>query len=126
MASAEREAAGLAYVCTNIAELRDTLHDDGADPASILNRLLAAVRDGTAVTQLLDQVHRAAQQAGDELGIYGEYEQNRGPEAVGTERMEIVFLCPLKKCMGRSFDEVKQFPPRCSVDGVELVRHRLS
>jgi hypothetical protein len=83
------------------------------------------VRNGEAVTQLLEEAHRAVLQAGDALGVYGEYEQDRGPEAALTDQMEIVFRCPLGKCMGRSFDEVKQFPPRCSVDGAELVRDRL-
>jgi hypothetical protein len=118
--SEAREAAGLAYVCANLGDLRATLDEDGA---SALERLLAALRSGTAITPLLDELHLAVQRAGDALGIYGE--QDRGLEAVGTERMEIVFRCPLEKCTGRPFDEVTEFPPLCSVNGAELIRDRL-
>jgi hypothetical protein len=126
MATSEREASGLAYVCANASDLRSILEEKCPDSAPVLESVLAAVRDGKAVTQLLDELHQALQRAGDELGVYGEYGgQDRGPEAAGTERMEIVFRCPLKKCMGRPFDEVTQFPPHCSVSGAELIRDRL-
>ena len=123
MSSAAQEAAGLAYVCANLGDLRAALDDDGTDPDSVVERLLAALRGGSAVTALLDELNLAVRQAGDALGIYGQ--QDRGLEAVGTEQMEIVFRCPLGKCTGRSFDEVADFPPHCSVNGAELIRDRL-
>lgn len=123
LVSAAQEAAGLAYVCANLGELRAILGDDGEDPASVLERLLAALRSGETVTQLLEEAHRAMQRAGDALGIYGQ--QDRGAAAIGTERMEIVFRCPLGKCTGRPFGDVASFPPLCSVNGTELVRDRL-
>jgi hypothetical protein len=126
MATSEREAAGLAYVCANLTSIRGDLQRDGVDPALVLEPLLAAVRDGKPVTELLEAVHQAVQRAGDSLGIFGYYGvQYRGPGAVGTEPMEIVFRCPLGKCMGRQFAEVTQISPHCSVSGAELVRERL-
>jgi hypothetical protein len=119
-----RDAAGLAYVCTHLDELRQVLHDDGHDAGSVLALLLAALRDGKPVAQPLEDVHQAVQRAGDELGIYGEH-RTRSAEAVGVAPAEIVFRCPLGKCLGRSFDEVAQFPPHCVVNGAELVRDRL-
>ena len=123
MVTAAQEAAGLAYICTNLSELRAILGDDGKDPASVLERLLGGLRSGETVTQLLEEAHRALQHAGDALGIYGQ--QDRGAGAIGTERMEIVFRCPLGKCTGRPFGDVASFPPLCSVNGTELVRDRL-
>jgi hypothetical protein len=118
-----RAAAALAYVCTHLDELSEILHDDGNDAGSVLGVLLAALRDGEPVAQPLDQVNEAVQKAGDELGIYGERRRSAG--AVGLVPTVTVFRCPLGKCLGRSLDEVTEFPPRCAIDNAELVRDRL-
>ena len=68
MVTAAQEAAGLAYICANLGELRAILGDDGKDPASVLERLLGGLRSGETVTQLLEEAHRALQRAGTRLG----------------------------------------------------------
>ncbi|GLV99151.1 hypothetical protein ADK52_12170 [Streptomyces sp. WM6372] len=124
--AAARTAAGLAYVCGNLAELRGTL---GADPSGPLPRLEAVIRTGPAqggpdLAALLDDVHSALQVAGDALGVYGQSDF-RGVDAAGVESLEIVYRCPLRVCNGRDEDEITEFPARCSVSGRELPREAL-
>ena len=65
------------------------------------------------------------QAEGDVLGIYGH--SARAPvDAVGVESLEVVYRCPLRKCRGRTDDEVEEHSPRCSISGAALIREHLA
>ncbi|GAB7186770.1 hypothetical protein ATKI12_6601 [Kitasatospora sp. Ki12] len=121
-----RIAAGLAYVCGHLDEIRATLGDDGTDASAPLPRLLTAIQASPRqdVANLLDALHAAVQAAGDAPGVYGQADL-RGIDAVGVESLEIVYRCPLRVCSGRDESELTQFPPRCSISGQELPRESL-
>jgi hypothetical protein len=123
-----RIAAGLAYVCGHLAELRDDLHDDGSDAASPLRRLVTAMQsdpfDPVGVAGLVETLHIAVVRAtGDPWGIIGH--ANRHGTVAGVAQIEIVYRCPLGRCAGRLRDEVTG-PARCAISGRELLRERLS
>ncbi|WP_063057494.1 hypothetical protein [Nocardia sienata] len=122
---AGRVAAGLAYLCGHLEDIRSVLGDDGADPGSPLNRLLAVVRSGSATGfgVALEAVHTALQARGDARGLYGHH---RSATPIGVRHLEVVYRCPLARCMGRTADEVHDDPPRCALTGRELLRERLS
>ncbi|MFE0135761.1 hypothetical protein ACFWY6_29940 [Streptomyces sp. NPDC059037] len=105
-------------------EIHGTLGAGGSEASAPLQRLLAAVRAGQDVTDLLDAVHAAVQAAGDALGVYGQA-GHRGLDAVGVESLEIVYRCPLRVCSGWDESDAPQFPPRCSISGQELPREYL-
>ncbi|UGT68147.1 hypothetical protein LTT66_34155 [Nocardia gipuzkoensis] len=111
----------MAYVCRNLPEIRSLLRDDGGDPSTPLQRLLARARSGDspAISPLLDAVHSALQQAGDARGIFGNL---RGMAGVGLRPIEIVYRCPNALCTGRQDDEVGAETPRCAVTDRELIR----
>jgi hypothetical protein len=122
---AGRVAAGLAYLCGHLEDLRSILGDDGTDVGMPLHHLLAVVRSGTPsdIGAALDAVHTALQAAGDARGLYGHH---RDPAPIGVHHLEIVYRCPLARCTGRAADEVDGDPPRCALTGRELLRERLS
>src|SRR5450755_986448 len=122
-----RVAFGLAYACGHLAELRQTLQDDGSDPSTPIARLLSACRAGLppaddgknpdrqpSLAELLDDVHAAVQAAGDILGVYV-YDESRSVEPAGVQSLEIVYRCPLNLCAGRSASEVINAHPVCSL-----------
>ncbi|MGS2646643.1 hypothetical protein [Streptosporangium sp. LJ11] len=121
-----RIAAGLAYVCHELALLRAELGDNPA-----LRALPAAARSAETtpkeLVQLLDVVHEAVIRAtGDSWGIYGNLNRHPG-ELPGVESLEIVYRCPLGRCAGRLREEVRTFPPTCDLaDGRRLDRERLA
>ncbi|MFF0490936.1 hypothetical protein ACFYTQ_18105 [Nocardia sp. NPDC004068] len=119
---AGRVAAGLAYLCGHLADVRETLGEDGNEP---LRRLLEVVRSGEAadVGPALDAVHSALRSAGDARGLYG---NQRGIGPVGVRHLEVVYRCPLGRCTGRAAGEIDEDSPRCAVAGRELLRERLS
>ncbi|MFG1798343.1 hypothetical protein [Nocardia sp. NPDC049149] len=114
----------MAYVCRALDEIRSTLGDDGTDPSTPLQRLLAAVHNGDEPTMAvcLDEVHNALQAAADALGIYGNV---RNFQVLGVQGLEVVYRCPIKRCHGRTSAEVDSEPPLCSVNGQELNRDLL-
>ncbi|MBF6229304.1 hypothetical protein IU470_29965 [Nocardia abscessus] len=116
-----RVGGGLAYVCRNLPEIRSLLRDDGGDPSTPLQQLLARTQSGDspAIAPLLDAVHAALQQAGDARGIFGNL---RGMAGVGLRPIEIVYRCPNALCTGRQDDEVGAETPRCAVTDRELIR----
>ncbi len=123
--NAGRVAAGLAYLCGHLEDIRSVLGDDGSDTATPLNRLIAAVHSDSA-TDLggaLDAVHTALQAGGDARGLYGHH---RTPTPIGVHHLEVVYRCPLARCTGRTADEVHDDPPRCALTERELLRERLS
>jgi hypothetical protein len=127
---------GLAYICGHLSEIRADLSDDGADPDTPLQRLLAAIQSRTAqppelsdadsseVAALVDAVHLAVVRAtGDAWGVYGQ--ATRHTTLVGIAPVEIVYRCPLGVCAGRLREEVIG-AARCEVGGGPLRRERLS
>ncbi|MGI5170233.1 hypothetical protein ACQEU3_38355 [Spirillospora sp. CA-253888] len=141
---AEQVANGLAYVCSHLDQVRAALGEavpavgagEGVDALMRMSALLGDQqkpdhrdRDGMTafrqeVAELLDTVHTALQVRGDALGIYG-HETRGGIDAVGVERFDIVYRCPLQMCLGRDETEVSQVSPRCSISGQALIRQRL-
>jgi hypothetical protein len=134
-----RVAFGLAYVCGHLAELRQTLQDNGCDPSTPISRLLRVCRAGPppaddrkntdsqpSLAELLDEVHTAVQAAGDILGVYV-YDESRSVEPAGVQSVEIVYRCPLNLCAGRSAREAVDAHPVCSLGHrlPELLRERL-
>ncbi|TDB91942.1 hypothetical protein E1264_00290 [Actinomadura sp. KC216] len=127
--------AGLAYVCANFGEIRALLEDEGAGETMPLSQLKAALQDRQKpdrqgpsrehVPELLNAVHLAVQARGDVLGVFGYGGFRSVMGADGVESLEIVYRCPLKACAGRDEAEVSEFPPRCSISGVALVREPL-
>ncbi|MGV9633337.1 hypothetical protein ACWDO0_04095 [Nocardia rhamnosiphila] len=122
---AGRIAAGLAYLCEHLEDIRSVLEDDGSDHGTPLNRLLAVVHsDGvTDLGVALDAVHTALQAGGDARGLYGHH---RAATPIGVHHLEIVYRCPLARCTGRTAAEVHDDPPRCALTERELLRERLS
>jgi hypothetical protein len=119
--SADRIAAGLAYVCKEFASLRAVLPDDEQGP---LRRLLAAVRNGEDLAGPLAALHAALLAAGDHLGIWGQRSVTMA--GINTQGpFEFVYLCPLGRCSGRSVDKNTVFPLICAITGQELRRERL-
>lgn len=126
-----QSAAALTHVCTHLDEIRAELHDPGTDPATPLQRLLAALSPGAAtapadLAELLAAVHTALMAAGDPYGIYGDTARIGGGDLIGVETVEIVYRCPLARCTGRMWSEVTEAAPVCSVSGAELLRERLT
>jgi hypothetical protein len=124
-ASVGRVAAGLSYVCGHIDELRAELGDDGTDPGSPLQVLLAAMRSERSAADMatfVEAVHVAVVRAtSDPWGIFGD--SSRGYELVGVDPIEIHYRCPKGLCAGRSRDEVIGVA-RCAVTGQKLLRER--
>jgi hypothetical protein len=125
---AERNAKGLAYVCSHMDEISAALSDDaaGTDGTAALERLRSAMRDGGNLTGPLDDIHHALLRAGDALGVYG---HSRGviPSLPGVETdrpLEIVYRCPADRCP-RADPGPAVSPPVCGFTGETLRRERL-
>jgi hypothetical protein len=121
-AASIRSAVGLANVCRQLDELRELLGDDDAEQ---LSQLLAAVGAGEpdqVVADLLDELSEAVQNAGDMAGIFG-FDTSRG-DAAGLDPLEIIYRCPLRRCMGRAEADHQPF---CAVSPARLplLRERL-
>ncbi|MFE3196319.1 hypothetical protein ACFXHA_45490 [Nocardia sp. NPDC059240] len=126
-----RTRDGLAYLCGNLAEIRQTLDDDGTNPSTPLERLRSAIhgqRDNE-ILPLLDTVHTALQFAGDALGVYGHHGyHSRGPTGLDVAGsggpLEITYRCPIKRCSGRERNEVSESSPHCVLADRKLERDR--
>lgn len=120
-----RIAKALSYVCGHRDELAALLDADDA----ALRDLEAAVRcppvNGVSLTAFLDILHTAVRRAGDPRGVYGGMGRNVTPAGVGD--LDIVYRCPLQRCIGRTSHEVAGGIPRCRFDpaGAALIRERL-
>lgn len=125
--SANRIAAGLAYVCKELASLRAVLPPDKQSP---LEQLLAAVRAGEDLAGPLEALHTALLAAGDPLGVWGHlgvWEQRSVTIAgVNTQQpFEPIYLCPHGRCAGRSADKDTVFPLTCAITGKKLRQEQL-
>ncbi|MEW2353610.1 hypothetical protein [Spirillospora sp. NPDC029432] len=130
-----RREAGLAYVCGRYGEISAVLGGNDTGPFEPLDRLLDVLREwrGTdpdssfeqEADRLLELVHAALVNMGDEYGVYGNAGFRSAIDAAGVEGLEIVYRCPLRLCAGRDEVDVVEFPPRCSVNGAPLPRERL-
>jgi len=61
--------AAVARVCSEEPQMRASL--ERAGDASPLDRLIAAVRDGAELSELLNELHAALQRCGDAVGVFG-------------------------------------------------------
>lgn len=121
-------AAGLAYVCSHLPELRGLLGDDGSESGTPLGRLLAACggsRPAADIAPLLGEVDAALRALTDGMvGVQG-FGEGRGTSWSGLEPLEYVYRCPLGRCTGRLGSEVAEVRPLCAISRRELVRERL-
>jgi hypothetical protein len=126
-------ADAVARVCTDEPDIRACL--ERAGDTSPLDRVIAAVRDGGEVRDLLDALHAALQRGGDALGVYGPNRSGAGyraarPVGLGDPRpVEVVFLCPRGTCSRRWRPDPAappSTPPTCRLhDGEPLCWKRL-
>ncbi|MFE3072568.1 hypothetical protein [Streptomyces sp. NPDC059247] len=119
-------AAGLAYVCTHLGELRELLGDEGADPATPLGRLLAlsgAPGEDPELASLLAEVDSVLRESTD--GMVSLHGFGQGRDGSGLEALEFVYRCPLRRCAGRPGGEVAEARPVCSISRRALLRERL-
>lgn len=119
------QRAALAYVCEQWDFLRAELPIDRIGEPPLLQRLLAAIREGSDLTGPLDALHEAVLASGDALGIYG---STRGVQPVGIEATattEAVYLCPAGRCSRYTWPQSTDDQPRCQVTGKPLRRDSL-
>jgi hypothetical protein len=124
---ADRVAAAIGYVCGHLVEIRDNLADLG--DAAPLDKLLAAVRDGSDPTGPLDRLHKTLQASGDVLGVYVDPSRAVGPRPVGIAPpgpSEVVFLCPHLRCSRYSWPRPGgDAAPACEIDDTPMTPERL-
>lgn len=119
------DADALAYVCDQWSDLRAVLRAHRGTPAAdqTLVSLAQAVLDGSDTTEILRDLHAALRAAGDPLGVFG---HARSAQVVGVDGpYEIVYLCPVNHCSGRSWAAAAAGEPTCAVAGRTLRRERL-
>jgi hypothetical protein len=120
----------MSRVCENIGQIRATLEHGPADGLRRLEELLAALRDGTDPTELLEAVHRALRQAQDAVGVFG---GTRGASVatlagIDADRPgEPVLLCPraVHPCARYAWPEADGTPV-CHVTAAPLRRTTLA
>lgn len=123
---ADRTAAAAGYVCLHSAEIRALLRELG-DPGP-LEDVLAAVRGDADLAEVLDRLHEALQAGGDVLGVYGNADRSAGLRPAGVARpapVELVFLCPHRRCSRYRWPEPGDADPVCEFDGTPMTRERL-
>lgn len=88
---------GIARICASPDDLRQVL-DNSAPLDAVLDLLRSDPGDLASLIGVLDALHSALQQAGDQLGLYGE--AARGvPSGLGPgRRTDVVFHCPQGRC----------------------------
>ncbi|MFE2498395.1 hypothetical protein [Streptomyces scopuliridis] len=127
-----RVAGWLAAVCGRLDEIRRDLRsvpggDDGA-----VERVLAAVRDGTDVAGALDGLHAVLQTGGDPWGLDGYADDGSGLRGIRPDGIarpspgEHVYLCPGDRCARSWWPRRATEPvPECGMSGAALRRKRL-
>lgn len=117
-----REA--VAYVCDELAHIRETLEARTSEGVAPLERVLAALRAGEALAAPLDALHEALLTAGDASGIYG-HPRGLIPRGVSPAMPdEWVLLCPRNQCSRHAWADGPE-APRCRITGQPLRRERL-
>ncbi|WP_328915296.1 MULTISPECIES: hypothetical protein [unclassified Streptomyces] len=124
----------LAYVCRRLDYLRRLLTPGqvgGGDPPelrALTTAVTAARRPGHGeLRDLLQELHRVVQAAGDPLGVW-QASAGRGfhlpgiPGIPGGSPFEALYLCPMGSCAGRHPDQSTVFPLTCAITGRELER----
>jgi hypothetical protein len=128
--STEQLADAIAYVCENVARIRETLDRGPADGPARLDELLAALRAGTDPVDLLEAVHRALRRAQDAIGVFGRTRDAAMTTLAGIHRnhpRESVLLCPRvgHPCARYAWPDRTDIP-RCAVTDTPLRRATLS
>ena len=133
--------AAVARVCAEEPQMRASLERGG--DASPLDRLIAAVREGAELSELLDELHTALQRCGDAVGVFGPARHGAGfrewdlrhrdwglrPVGLGAPSpVEVAFHCPRGTC-SRDWQpdpsNPPSTPPTCPVYGEPLRWTRL-
>lgn len=136
-----RIRAGLGYVCTHRAELREDLAaappplpgTAAAGRPGLLFELAAAFAAGRDCGPLLDAIDEALKTSGDALGLYGRatapgprtyFEPPGLPGPVPRTADETVYLCPVARCSGYVWP-APDARPSCSLTGRPMRADRL-
>jgi hypothetical protein len=128
--SAEQVAEAIAYICENLAQIREALNRGPADGPTRLDELLAALRTETDPIQALETVHRALRRAQDAVGVFGRNRDAAMATLTGIHRVyqrESVLLCPRAEhpCARYAWPDRTDIP-RCAVTEAPLRRATLS
>lgn len=128
--STEHVAGAIAYVCANVASIRETLTHGPADGPTQLDALLAALRAGADPVDLLEAVHRALRRAQDAVGVFGRTRDAAMTTLAGIHRdhpRESVLLCPRADhpCARYAWPDRTNIPV-CAVTETPLRRATLS
>ncbi|WP_159039127.1 hypothetical protein [Streptomyces sp. JHA19] len=122
----DRVALGMARVCEHQAEIRAQLAHSGSTQA--IDDLLAAVRAGRDVGNLLDALHMALQTGGDALGVYG-HTRGTGAQLAGISGgrpSEEIYLCPGRRCTRYCWpDATVAGSPTCEIDGAPMLKSKV-
>ncbi|MBE1582331.1 hypothetical protein ACFPOI_31335 [Nonomuraea angiospora] len=121
----ERVSAAIAYVCGNLPDLRAQL--DHLGDRAPLDRLLAAIRDGSDVTRPLDDLHEALLAGGDVLGVYGGSARSvRLAGITAAAPPETLYTCPHRRCARYQWPEPgASAAPTCEIDETSMLLERL-
>ncbi|MFE3906662.1 hypothetical protein ACFXPY_42135 [Streptomyces sp. NPDC059153] len=111
-----QEADGLARVCQNLDDIRDTCVEAYGDDSAV-QRLLAAIAARQGVGAPLQDLDSALVRAGDVLGVL--QCGVRGPRIPGADEgpLELVYHCPLNLCSVRLRWPQPPAARRCSIAG---------
>ncbi|WP_369263628.1 hypothetical protein [Streptomyces sp. R35] len=130
----KRTAAALAYVCTNVEQIREDLRSGLCGDDTPLEQLLAAIRHGDDLIGPLDLLHAHLQADGDARGIYGHSGDSstiRSFRPAGIDSSsppgpsEVVYLCPATRCSRIWWPQATASVPQCRISGEHLRRERL-
>lgn len=114
----------VAYVCQQLERLRAALEAYGADGATPLERLIAALRAGENPSTSLERLHQALLAIGDAAGVHGG-ERSLNPIGAGpTGLEESVLLCPMGRCSRYSWPDGLD-APNCHISDQPLRTERL-
>ncbi|SFT29832.1 hypothetical protein [Streptomyces sp. ok210] len=123
-------AERLAAVCTHLEEIRADLRSGPSEEVDLLERVLAAARDGGDIAGMISVLHAALQAGGDPLGLDG-YTDHSGairslrPAGISSARAELVYLCPEGRCARYWWPQATAPVPHCAISGSILRRERL-
>ncbi|MFJ1549138.1 hypothetical protein [Streptomyces sp. NPDC088246] len=111
-----QEADGLARVCQDLDDIRDTCVEAYGDDSAV-QRLLAAIAARQDIRTPLHDLDAALVQAGDVLGVL--QHGTRGPRLPGADEgpLELVYRCPLNLCSARLRWPQPPAARRCSISG---------
>ncbi|MFD3993318.1 hypothetical protein [Streptomyces sp. NPDC058583] len=123
-------AERLAAVCAHLEEIRADLRSGPSGEDDLLERVLAAARDGGDVAGTISVLHAVLQAGGDPMGLDG-YTDSAGatrglrPAGISSARTELVYLCPAGRCARYWWPQATAPVPHCAINGSILRQERL-